>query len=77
MTEFMTNYLAPFFWMLLGTIVVIGVVLGATAYLTLAERKVLGAIQLRKGPNVVGPLRASSTYGRWYQGFMQGNYSSG
>jgi len=26
------------------------------AYLTYAERKVLGAIQLRKGPNVVGPF---------------------
>ena len=28
----------------------------AVAYLTYAERKVIGAIQLRKGPNVVGPL---------------------
>ena len=26
------------------------------AYLTYAERKVIGAMQLRKGPNVVGPL---------------------
>lgn len=28
----------------------------AMAYLTLAERKVLAAIQMRKGPNVVGVL---------------------
>src|SRR5271170_6086074 len=28
----------------------------AVAYLTLAERKVLAAAQLRKGPNVVGPF---------------------
>lgn len=30
--------------------------LGAVAYLTYAERKVIGAMQLRKGPNVVGPF---------------------
>jgi NADH-quinone oxidoreductase subunit H len=30
--------------------------LGAVAYLTLAERKVIAAMQLRKGPNVVGPF---------------------
>lgn len=31
-------------------------VLLAVAYLTLVERKVLAAMQMRKGPNVVGPL---------------------
>ncbi|MFZ4407021.1 MAG: NADH-quinone oxidoreductase subunit NuoH [Paracraurococcus sp.] len=31
-------------------------VLLSVAYLTYAERKVLGAMQLRKGPNVVGPF---------------------
>ncbi|WP_043364441.1 NADH-quinone oxidoreductase subunit NuoH [Belnapia sp. F-4-1] len=31
-------------------------VLIAVAYLTLAERKVLAAMQLRRGPNVVGPF---------------------
>ncbi len=31
-------------------------VLIAVAYLTLAERRVIGAMQLRRGPNVVGPF---------------------
>ena len=30
--------------------------LGAVAYLTYAERKVMAAMQMRRGPNVVGPL---------------------
>lgn len=36
--------------------IVIIPLIGAVAYLTLMERKVIGAIQLRKGPNVVGPF---------------------
>jgi len=30
--------------------------LGCVAYLTLAERKVIAAMQMRRGPNVVGPF---------------------
>jgi len=39
-----------------GMIAILAGVMGATAYLTYVERKILGAIQLRKGPNVVGPF---------------------
>jgi NADH-quinone oxidoreductase subunit H len=34
----------------------------AVAYLVYAERKILGAIQLRKGPNVVGPFGLFQTF---------------
>ncbi len=41
----------------LGYILLISLpLLGAVAYLTLMERKVIAAMQLRKGPNVVGPF---------------------
>ncbi len=40
----------------LQTVAVLVPVLIGMAYVTYAERKVLGAIHLRKGPNVVGPF---------------------
>ena len=48
--------LDPLLLLFLKIIGVIMLVLGGTAYLTYAERKILGAIQIRKGPNVVGPF---------------------
>jgi NADH-quinone oxidoreductase subunit H len=41
---------------LLQILVIIGPLLIAVAYLTLAERRVIGFMQLRRGPNVVGPF---------------------
>jgi NADH-quinone oxidoreductase subunit H len=56
MAELWTTYLLPGA-LIVGYIVAILVpLLLAVAYLTLAERKVIAAMQLRKGPNVVGPL---------------------
>ena len=40
---------------ILEIILVILVLLICVAYLTYAERKVLAAVQIRRGPNVVGP----------------------
>ncbi|HWQ22717.1 MAG TPA: NADH-quinone oxidoreductase subunit NuoH [Gaiellaceae bacterium] len=41
---------------LIQAFVVINVVMGTFAYLTLAERKLMGRMQLRYGPNRVGPF---------------------
>ena len=56
MAEFWSSYAFP-------TVIIVGQILAilvplltAVAYLTYAERKVIAAMQLRKGPNVVGPF---------------------
>jgi NADH-quinone oxidoreductase subunit H len=43
-------------WTILQIVAILVPLLLAVAYLTLAERKVIAAMQLRKGPNVVGPF---------------------
>ncbi|MEG3618052.1 NADH-quinone oxidoreductase subunit NuoH [Magnetovibrio sp. PR-2] len=56
MVELWDNYLWPLIWIVIKILVIVVPLLLAVAYLTYAERKVIGAMQLRRGPNVVGPF---------------------
>jgi len=53
--EWWTGIVWPVLWTLIKIMVVVLPLMGAVAYLTLWERKFLGWIQVRIGPNRVGP----------------------
>jgi len=62
MLEFIDNLLSVFpealqtlIWIVLKILLIALPVMGAVAYITLAERKVIGYMQVRIGPNRVGP----------------------
>ncbi len=56
MDSFIDIYVWPTVLIVLSIVAIIVPVLTGVAYMTYAERKVIAAVQLRKGPNVVGPL---------------------
>jgi len=56
MVEFWYNYIWPVVWIVIKIVLIVAPVMVAVAYLTYVERKVIGAMQLRRGPNVVGPF---------------------
>ena len=55
MAEFWSLYGAPGAWIVAKIFALVVVVLLAVAYLTWFERKIMALMQLRIGPNVVGP----------------------
>ena len=56
MAELWDGYIWPALWIIIKIVVIVVPLLLAVAYLTYFERKVIGAMHLRKGPNVVGPF---------------------
>jgi len=55
MAELWDGYLWPTLWIVIKILAIVIPVMLSVAYLTYAERKVIGAMHLRRGPNVVGP----------------------
>src|ERR1700689_2944818 len=55
MAEFWTSTLLPLIIMVAESLLVLVVLLIAVAYILLADRKIWAAVQIRRGPNVVGP----------------------
>lgn len=55
-TALFHEYGWPLLMVIFKILIVVVPLLIAVAYLTYAERKIIGAMQLRKGPNVVGPF---------------------
>ena len=54
--EHWNAWLWPLLWIVIKILMIVVPLLIGVAYLTYAERKVIGAMQIRKGPNVVGPF---------------------
>lgn len=54
--EIFSVYIIPLFWIVLKILILAVPLIVCMALLTLMERKVIGAMQMRKGPNVVGPF---------------------
>ena len=56
MADLWQGYIWPGIIIVAQILAIVLPLLGAVAYLTLMERKVISAMQMRRGPNVVGPF---------------------
>src|SRR5215470_13932329 len=55
MSEVFFDYIVPLLWMVLWSVILLVILLVATAFVLYADRKIWAAVQIRRGPNVVGP----------------------
>src|SRR5437868_13778287 len=54
-SDFWTGFLWPLIVMVAQSLLLLVVLLIVIAYILLADRKIWAAVQIRRGPNVVGP----------------------
>ena len=55
MSELWTNYIWPVIVIAAQSVLLLVLLLIVTAYVLYADRKIWAAVQIRRGPNVVGP----------------------
>src|SRR5580693_528625 len=55
MAEFWSDYIWPLIIMVAESVMLLVILLISVAYVLLADRKIWAAVQIRRGPNVVGP----------------------
>src|ERR1051325_7522536 len=55
MTDFFNSYVWPLLIIVAESVLLLVVLLVVTAYVLYADRKIWAAVQIRRGPNVVGP----------------------
>src|SRR5688572_30323247 len=55
MLEFFTDYVWPVLVVVAQSVLLLVILLIAVAYIIYADRKIWAAVQIRRGPNVVGP----------------------
>src|SRR5215212_10910669 len=55
MADFWNSYLWPLVIMVAESVLLLVLLLIVTAYVLYADRKIWAAVQIRRGPNVVGP----------------------
>src|SRR5580693_10574896 len=55
MNEFWSDYIWPLVIMVAESVLLLVILLIAIAYVLYADRKIWAAVQIRRGPNVVGP----------------------
>ncbi|MEL6979061.1 MAG: NADH-quinone oxidoreductase subunit NuoH [Pseudomonadota bacterium] len=64
---FVSEYLLPGGWILLQCLALTVAILISLAFLLLADRKIWAAVQLRRGPNVVGPFGLLQSFADFFK----------
>ena len=67
MADFFWVYLWPLIIMVAQSVMLLVILLVAVAYILLADRKIWAAVQMRRGPNVVGAFGLLQSFADFFK----------